>query len=284
MVDYRLGLYEKAMPNDLVFPEKLREAKRAGYDFMEISIDESEGKLSRLKWSLRERQAIVETMLEIGIRVETLCLSAHRKYPIGSLDEATVRRGMEILHDVVFLAVDLGIRIIQLAGYDVYYTASSNDTRNRFLENLRLGVELAASHGIILAFETMETDFMNTVSKALAIVRSIDSPFLQIYPDIGNITNSARALGQNPSADLNTGRGRIVAVHLKETSPGRFREVPYGEGHVDFRQCISEALDEGVRLFVAEYWYDGQDDWRRKNDRCREFLEAKFIQAMDGRE
>ena len=39
---YTLGLYEKAMPSDLTWKEKLETAKAAGYDFVEISIDETD--------------------------------------------------------------------------------------------------------------------------------------------------------------------------------------------------------------------------------------------------
>lgn len=48
MKAYRLGLYEKSMPNTLSLPEKLAEAKKAGFDYLELSIDESDEKLSRL--------------------------------------------------------------------------------------------------------------------------------------------------------------------------------------------------------------------------------------------
>ena len=39
MKPYTLGLYEKAMPKELSWREKLTAAKEAGYDFVEISID-----------------------------------------------------------------------------------------------------------------------------------------------------------------------------------------------------------------------------------------------------
>ena len=48
MKEYALGLYEKAMPKELSWKEKLLAAKEAGYDFVEISIDETEEKLARL--------------------------------------------------------------------------------------------------------------------------------------------------------------------------------------------------------------------------------------------
>ena len=38
---YSLGLYEKAMPAELTWKEKLEAAKAAGYDFVEISVDEN---------------------------------------------------------------------------------------------------------------------------------------------------------------------------------------------------------------------------------------------------
>jgi L-ribulose-5-phosphate 3-epimerase len=275
-LEYRLGLYEKAMPNSLTLVEKLRETARAGFDFMEISIDETDERLSRLEWSCAEKKSLLEKMSETGIRIETLCLSAHRRYSLGSEDRDTAQKGMQIFSSAIGLAADLGIRIIQLAGYDVYYTASSSQTRERFLRHLQSGVEWAAARGVLLAFETMETDFMNTVSKAFDVVSRINSPFLQIYPDIGNITNAAKSAGGSPIDDFRKGHGRIAAVHLKETVPGRFREVPFGTGHVDFQGCIEEALAEGVRLFVAEFWHDGQPNWRETDDSVRRFFREKF--------
>ena len=44
---YALGLYEKAMP-DVSWEEKLKIAKEAGYDFVEISIDATEERISRV--------------------------------------------------------------------------------------------------------------------------------------------------------------------------------------------------------------------------------------------
>ena len=55
--NYYLGLYEKSMPNTLTLEEKLRQAKAAGFDFMEISIDETDARLSRLDMTREERKA-----------------------------------------------------------------------------------------------------------------------------------------------------------------------------------------------------------------------------------
>ncbi|MBP3388421.1 MAG: L-ribulose-5-phosphate 3-epimerase, partial [Clostridia bacterium] len=163
----RLTVYEKAMPGMLSWEEKLVAAGKAGFDGVEISIDETEEKLSRLDWSAAARAALRHASLETGVSVGTMCLSGHRKYPLGCEDAALCARGMEIARKAIDFAADTGIRIIQLAGYDVYYTPSTVDTRARFGENLQRVVEWAAAQGVILAFETMETPFMNTIEKAM---------------------------------------------------------------------------------------------------------------------
>ena len=270
--NYNLGLYEKSMPHELSIKEKLIETKRAGFDFMEISVDETDEKLSRLNWSRHEREEIVRAIWETGTPILTMCLSGHRKYPLGSESEAVRQRSMEIMEDAVILARDLGVRIIQIAGYDEYYNPSTSRTREFFMENLIASVRIAARNGVILAFETMETDFLNTVGKAMNYVKLIDSPYLQVYPDIGNITNAAKSGNHSLLLDLTSGRGHIAAMHLKETVPGKFREIPYGTGHVKFEKAIKTVMELGVGLFAGEFWYTGNSDWREQLVNSHDFL------------
>jgi L-ribulose-5-phosphate 3-epimerase len=45
-----VGVYEKALPIDVSWGRRLELAAQAGYDFVEISIDESHARLARLNW------------------------------------------------------------------------------------------------------------------------------------------------------------------------------------------------------------------------------------------
>ena len=64
---YTLGLYEKAMPKELTWKEKMLAAKEAGFDFIEISIDETDEKLARLNWSKEERlELVIHTEIHAG--------------------------------------------------------------------------------------------------------------------------------------------------------------------------------------------------------------------------
>ena len=262
MKKYTLGLYEKAMPSSLSWEERLTEAKNAGFDFVEISIDETDEKLARLDWSASDRLELVRTMEKIGVPIRSMCLSGHRKYPLGSPSEATRARSMEIMEKAIALADDLGIRVIQLAGYDVYYEEGTEETRRLFGENLEKAVEMASRRSVVLGFETMETEFMNTVEKSMKYVDAVNSLYLGVYPDLGNLTNAAKTYGTDVCEDIRLGTGHLTSMHLKETVPGVFREVPFGTGHVDFESGIKTAWDCGVRRFVTEFWYTGNPEWR----------------------
>ena len=273
---YRLGVYEKSMPDRLALEDKLAQAKRAGFDYMELSVDETDGKLARLDWGTGETEKLREGMARTGVPIHSVCLSAHRRYPMGHPDAAVRQRSMEILKKAVLLAYALGVRVIQLAGYDVYYVPGTERTRAFFEENLREAVRFAASYGVILGFETMETPFMDTVEKAMRYVDPIASPYLAVYPDVGNLTNASLLYRRSVEDDMETGRGHICAVHLKETRPGVYREVPFGTGHVDFASAVRKAAELGVRAFVGEFWYTGSDEWERDMREANAFLRARL--------
>ena len=276
---YRLGLYEKSMPGTLTLPQKLAETKKAGFDYIELSIDETDEKLARLYWKKDEINALRRAMEETGLPVTSICLSGHRRFPLGDPDPDTRRKSLAIMEDAIHLAAWLGVRIIQIAGYDVYYKPSSETTRRLFAEGLARSVSMAAREGIVLAFETMETPFIDTVEKAVFWVEQIRSPYLQVYPDTGNITNAALAYGSSVQADLECGKGHLAALHLKESRPGIYREVPYGTGHVDFVSMAKTAWALGVRLFVGESWYTGQENWREILQDNNRFLRAAIAAA-----
>jgi len=268
MSDFTLSLYEKAMPSDISWPERLAAAQKAGFDALEISIDESEERLSRLYRIPEISAELRKASRSSGISIFTMCLSAHRKFPLGSTDPSLRKQSLDIMERAVDLAAESGIRIIQLAGYDVYYEPSTQKTKELFLEGLVQCVAMASKKGVILGFETMENDFMNTVSKAMIYVEKINSPYLQVYPDIGNISNGAPDI----ETDLKSGTGHLVAAHLKETAPGVFRDMKFGQGSVNFALAADILKSMGVRLYNAEFWHKDGEDWQTELKKANDFL------------
>lgn len=277
---YYLGMYEKSMPNRYSLREKLEICKEVGFDWMEISIDETDEKLSRLDWSLEQINALKKDTIEVGCPILTMCLSGHRKYPLGSSNPETEQRGLDIMRKAIDFANVLGIRIIQLAGYDVYYEEGNEETKARFIKNLKKAAIMAAEKGVLMGFETMETPFMDTVEKSMEYVHAVDSPYLQVYPDIGNLTNASKIYGKPVVEDILTGKGHIVAAHLKETVVGKYREIPFGTGHTEFVEDIKCLKELGVRMFTGEFWDVGKEDWKQDCIDANAFLRDKLEKAF----
>jgi len=180
-----VGLYEKALPADWSWDERLGGMARAGYDYAEISIDETDERLARLEWSQGERAALRRAIADSGVPVMTLCLSGQRRFPLGSKDSATRARAFEIVARSIELSVDTGVRVIQVPGYDVYFEPSDAETMARYHEGLCRVAEWASQAGVMLALEN-HWGLTRTPAGLLRITKSIQSPWLGVLMDTGN--------------------------------------------------------------------------------------------------
>jgi len=246
-----IGLYEKALPAALSWEERLAAAGQAGYDFVEISIDESDERLGRLDWSAAERAALRRAIANTGVRIMTMCLSGHRKYPLGSHSPQLRQQGQEILRKAIDFAGDIGLRVVQVMGYDVFYETSDDETRVNFIESLREGARWAGQAGVMLGLENLDTPFVECLSKALAIIHEIDSPWLQLYPDIGNLA----AAGYYPPDELALAPRKVLGIHVKDALPRVIRGVPFEKGIVPFHETFRALAQTGFwGLLGVEIW------------------------------
>ena len=277
-----IGIYEKALPKHLSWSERLALAKSCGFDFVEMSVDETDERLARLDWSKDERKSLVNATIETGIRVPSMCLAGHRRFPFGSHDAATRERAYSIMEKAITLAQDLGIRTIQLAGYDVYYETQDEGTLARFEDGLNWAVDLAAKSQVMLAVEIMDTPFINSITKWKAWQEKIDSPWFTVYPDVGNLS----AWGNDVTAELTLGINQIASLHLKdtyavtETCKGQFRDVPFGEGCVDFVNVFKTLKTLNYRgSFLIEMWTEKAEEPVAELINARRWIENKMEQG-----
>ncbi|WP_087020637.1 L-ribulose-5-phosphate 3-epimerase [Thaumasiovibrio subtropicus] len=254
---HRVGLYEKALPNTLSWEEKLAKTRALGFDFLEISIDESEERRQRLDWDDETIYALRHQCELYGIPLQSMCLSAHRKYPFGSADAQIRQQAVMHMEKAITLAYKLGVRTIQLAGYDVYYEPANEATHQRFIEGMKQAAKLAEKAGVMLAVEIMDTDYLNSLSKFEVLNREVNSPYFTAYPDIGNISG----WNYDVCTELALSKPHITQIHLKDTYrvkegyEGQFRDLVIGEGDVDF-DAIFKTLKatECVVPLVIEMW------------------------------
>lgn len=279
MRKHKLGIYEKALPKHLTWQDRLSLAKACGFDFVEMSVDETDERLARLDWTKAQRLDLLRAIIETGITVPSMCLSGHRRFPFGSRDEQTRQKAYEIMEKALQLAGDVGIRTIQLAGYDVYYEEQDAGTIARFEEGLQWAVERAASMQITLAVEIMDTKFMSSITRWKAWEEKIRSPWFTVYPDVGNLS----AWNDDVAGELALGIDKISAIHLKDTfkvtdtCAGQFRDVPFGEGCVDFVHVFKTLEKLNYRgAFLIEMWTEKAEEPVAEIIEARRWIEAKM--------
>lgn len=276
-----IGIYEKALPNDFTWEEKFAAAKKAGFDYMEISVDESDARLARLDWTDEKIEELRATMKRADITMPTMCLSGHRRFPFGSKDPETRKKAMEIMEKAIVLSIKLGVRCIQLATYDVYYEESDDETKRLFLEGMKEAVAMASRAGVILAMEIMDTPFVGTIVRAMHYLKEIPSPYFKIYPDMGNLSN----FSNDVTGEFELGLPETAAIHVKETKPGVFKEVPFGEGNVNFVEIFTKLHELNYQgLFLIEMWADNSkhqtiDEAAEKIAEARKFVIDKMVKG-----
>lgn len=276
---FKLGIYEKALPSNLSWPERLALAKACGFDYVEISVDEQDFRLARLDWDQATRLEIVKACMDTGITIPSMCLSGHRRFPFGSHDPAIREQAYTIMDKAFKLAIDLGIRNIQLAGYDVYYEEQDEGTIARFKEGMLWTANQARIHQVMVSVEIMDTAFMNSITKWKEYDELCNNPWFAVYPDVGNLS----AWGNNVPAELELGINKITAIHLKdtyavtETCKGQFRDVPFGDGCVDFVK-VFETLDRlnYCGSFLIEMWTEKSDQPVLEILKAREWILDKM--------
>ncbi len=278
--DLKLGIYEKALSQNMDWPQRLAAAARTGFQFVEMSVDETDSRLSRLDWDRSARKKFVMAVLDSGISVPSMCLSAHRRFPLGSHNPEIRSTARRIMEQAILFAVDTGIRTIQLAGYDVYYEESDKDTLKWFFDGLISAVELASRENVMLAMEIMDTPLMRSVVRYLNYYNRIKSPWFMVYPDLGNLS----AWGNDVPEELRIGSSHIVAIHLKDTLavtpdfPGKFKEVPFGDGCVDFVtafETLKELNYSGP--FLIEMWTEKSGNPEKEIVEARKWLIDKMV-------
>jgi len=269
--DLKFGLYEKALSFDWDWEKKLGAVKELGYDFMEFSVDADHK--DRLDLTDKEISLIRDTSWRLNVPLNTLALTANRYYPLGSKNDEIREEGKLLVKKAVVLAVKLGIRIVQVAAYDVFDEEGDEDTDRLFIESMIECEPFAARAGVMLAFETMDQPYAGSVERCKRLVDIVGSPWVNIYADTGNIA----AGGLDFTKDILTGARHIVAIHLKDGTPGVVRDIDFGTGIVDFDSDLKALRQIGYRgFFITEMWWKDSPGYLEKVKEASRFLREKI--------
>ncbi len=273
----KVGLYEKALPKSLTWEERLNLTRKTGFDFLEVSIDDTDERQARLDWTPTERKNIRDLVDKTGVKIQSLSLSGHRRFPLGSKSAPTRERALDLFKRTVDLAVDLNARTILLGGAEDYYEEVDQSARERFQENLGKGFEWASGAGVMLALENWDIQ-INTMPRVMEYVDYFDSPWFQTYTDLGNLIYA----GVDVVSQLDYVKGHIAALHIKDTLPGQLRYVSPGEGAVPFVDAFEKLAQMGFQSpVVLELWTEDFPDAVEIVDGAGKFIRSKMEEGWN---
>ena len=282
-----LGIYEKALRSgplavsgSRVDAEAWRvfldQVPRAGFSFLDLSIDESPEREARLDWDAGQCRTVRRAAEAAGTFIGGICLSLHRRIGPGSADPDVRRRAREVMARGLQVCHDLGVPVIQLAGYYCYYEDPNPDAERWYAQLLADAVPTAARLGVVMGIENVDGDDVTSLTKAMEFVDAVDSPYLQLYPDLGNIAEQ----GLDPGVELAAGEGHMVAMHAKDVRPGEPRRVEMGTGVVDWDRSFALLAAQGWRgRLMIEMWNDDAPDSLSRCASARTFIKDRAAAA-----
>ena len=94
---------------------------------------------------------------------------------------------------------------------------------------------------------------INSIEKAMRVVKEINSPWFQLYSDFANLP----AYQFDMVEELKKGMGHFVSIHVKDSELEEVRRIPFGSGIVDFPRAFNTLFQLGYRgPFMLEMWND----------------------------
>jgi len=124
-----------------------------------------------------------------------------------------------------------------------------------------MGHSLGGRGRVMLGLENVDNPFLESVGKGLHLVREVDSPWLRLYPDMGNLA----AAGYHPPDEILLAKGYMVAIHVKDSLPRVIRGVPFETGIVPLEETF-QALAQ-IDFWARWGWRCGRR-WIRMAIRC----------------
>lgn len=276
-----LGIYEKALRGPApVTPRQWRDflaqVAQGGFSFLDLSIDESPEREARLEWSAEQWRAVRRAAEDAGVMIGGICLSIHRRIAPGSADPATRQRAREVMAQGLRACHEVGAPVLQIAGYYCFYEEPGPDSARWYAELLADSVPLAARLGVVMGIENVDGVGVTSITRAMELVEQIDSPFLQVYPDLGNIAEQ----GLDPDVEVPAGRGHMVAMHAKDVRRGEPRRVDMGTGIVDWDHSFELLRAQGwAGRMMIEMWNDDAPDSVERSGRAREFITEHLVKV-----
>ncbi len=226
-----------SFPASYTVKECIEHAKKAGYDGIEINMEE--GKESP---SLRpdSTKAEIEEILKIAqlnnIPISSVATGLHWKYSLTDDDETVRNKGIQIAEKMIEAAKILHTDAILVVPGVVNEKVSYTEAYKRSQEALKVLAKKAEAQKVYIGIENVWNKFLLSPLEMKRFIDEIGSPYVRFYFDVGNVL-----VFSYPQYWIEVLGDYIVRVHIKDfdTSIGNIRGFKnLFEGDVDWPKVI----------------------------------------------
>lgn len=240
---YHIGMTQWIVGNEPLEVSCAR-LKKYGYDGIEFAAE---------PYDLNAKECL-ELMNKYDLNCHSLCGIFNESRDLTSNGESG-KTAVQYLKDSIDFAQEVGAKIIIVVPSPVGRTAKPAEctleelTQNAVL-NLREAAEYAQSKGVTIAIEAInryETYFINTLSKAIDLVKKINHPAVGIMADLFHMNIEEPSLEDG----LYMIRDYLVHVHIADNT----REAA-GMGSTDFKEVMRVLRNIGYQgSLTMEFMY-----------------------------
>lgn len=256
---------------ELEFSHQCTFAAAVGYDALEIAPFTLADEPHRL--SAAQRSEVRNALTTAGLEMLSLhwLLLAPKGLSITSADATVRNRTVDVMRRLVELCADLGGQVLVHGSpaQRKLEPGAEEDGRLRAAECLAAAAESAAAAGVTYCIEPLaprETNFVNTVAEAVAIVEHIGNDALKTMIDC----SAAGAAESEPvSAVIRKWVPSGMIRHVQVNDPNR--RGP-GEGELEFVSILAALRDSGYSGDIAVEPFVYAPDGRACAARCIGYL------------
>jgi sugar phosphate isomerase/epimerase len=211
----------------------LKDAKLAGLEGVEINVGDAAEKLRVAEEKVRENYK--KEMQETGLVISSFMMGLLNSYPLASDP-----RGPAWLEQSIDAAKDLGAKVILVAFFGRGSLGNRGNIKKAdvdvVVERLKAAAPRAKDAGVILGIENELTAQQNA-----EILDRVKSPAVQVYYDVGNLTNN----GYDVPAEIRFLKERIAIFHFKD-GPNYL-----GEGKVKYPEIGAAIKEIGYQGWIV---------------------------------
>jgi sugar phosphate isomerase/epimerase len=225
----------------------LTAVQSAGVDAVQFNLSCVGWPTLPVQLSIDQCHNIRATFAAQGVRMVALSGTGNLIHPDIAVRTQIITR----ITQLIPRCVDLGVDIVAISTgtcdpTDMWRAHPANTTPASWaamVTAVRVLVDVAARHGVIVAFEPEPGNVVQTAPQARLLLDQIGSPFLKVVLDVANLLTPATIAHQRTiiAEALQLLGGDIAVVHAKEFGrDGQVGGVAAGSGVIDFGYLLTK--------------------------------------------